>query len=277
MTLMPGRAVPLALVGLLLGGASPERIDPAAQLAAVADGYLAARLAAFPELATQFGLPGARHDRLRDVSAAGELAWNRQEDYWLARLRRIDPTALRGRPEWVTYGLLREELEASRGIRVCRTRLWTVHPLIGWQATYAGLAQQQPVGTPELRAEALARWRRLPRLVSDEIANLREGLRLGYSEPAVNVRRVIAGLDQLLATSVTESPFYNPATRDSTQEFRAALGKSSRTRWFRPCAATGPFWPTGISRRRASRSRSARIRTESTATELPSADSPRST
>jgi uncharacterized protein (DUF885 family) len=216
----------LALTSLLLAGpTAPPPGDPTAQLAAVADGYMAARLAAFPELATQFGIPGARHDRLRDVSAAGERAWNKQEDHWLAQLRRIDSMPLRGRPDWVTYSLLREELEASRGARVCRTRLWTVNPLTGWQANYAALAQQQPVGTPELRAQALARWHRLPRLVSDEIANLREGLRLGYSEPAVNVRRVIAGLDQLLATPATESPFFNPAVRDSTPEFRAALAK----------------------------------------------------
>ena len=220
------RSLSFALAGLLIGGGrGPAGQDPVAQLNAVADGYQRDRLAAFPDLATQFGIPGARHDRLRDVSAAGERAWQAREDHWLAALRRIDSTALRGRPEWVTYGLLREELEASSGMRVCHTRLWTVHPLTGWQAASAALAQQQPVGTAELRAQALARWRRLPRVVDDEIANLREGLRRGYSQPAVNVRRVIAGMDQLLASAVTESPFYNPAVRDSTPEFRAALAK----------------------------------------------------
>src|SRR5262245_3464606 len=223
---MRPRSIPLALATLLLG-ASPRVAppDPAAQLKAVADGYLAARLAAFPEIATQFGIPNSRHDRVRDVAAAGEQAWYKQEDRWLSELRRIDTNALRGRPEWIPYGLLREELEASKGVRVCRNRLWTVHPLTGWQATYAALAQQQPVGTADLRAQALARWRKLPKLVNGEIANLREGLKLGYSEPAVNVRRVIDGMDKLLSTAPTESPFYNPATRDSTPEFQAALGK----------------------------------------------------
>ena len=222
---MLARTLSFALAGLLIGGGAPVTGDPVAQLKAVADGYQRDRLAAFPELATQFGIPGARHDRLRDASAAGERAWEAREDHWLAALRRIDSTALRGRPEWVAYGLLREELEASTGMRVCHTRLWTVHPLTGWQAAAAALAQQQPVGTAELRAQALARWRRLPHLVDDEIANLREGLRKGYSQPAVNVRRVIAGMDQLLGSATTASPFYNPAARDSTPEFRAALGK----------------------------------------------------
>jgi uncharacterized protein (DUF885 family) len=41
----------------------------------------------------------------------------------------------------------------------------------------------------------------------------------------VNVHRVIAGMDKLLSTATTESPFYNPATRDSTPDFRDALGR----------------------------------------------------
>lgn len=199
--------------------------DPGRELSALADEYLQARLETFPEFATQLGLPGARHDRLRDASAAAERAWWKREDAWLARLRRFDAAAFEGRPEWVTYGILREELESGHRIRACRNRLWTVHPLISWQAFYAGLAQQQPVGTAELRAQALDRWRGLPRLVDAEISNLREGVRLGYTAPAVNVRRVLSGLDKLLEGEPPASPFYSPAARDSTPAFRAEFGR----------------------------------------------------
>src|SRR4029079_16388108 len=117
-----------ACAALLPGArAHSPAADPSAQLKTVADGYLAARLAGFPEIATQFGIPNSRHDGVRDVSAAGEQAWYKQEDHWLAELRRIDANALRGRPEWVTYGLLKEELEASKGGRGWRNRLRTVH------------------------------------------------------------------------------------------------------------------------------------------------------
>jgi hypothetical protein len=44
--------------------------------------------------------------------------------------------------------------------------------MTGWQATYAQLAAAQPVGTPDLRAQALDRWRSLPRYIHQEIANL---------------------------------------------------------------------------------------------------------
>src|SRR5258708_30024456 len=121
-------------------------------------------------------MPGARHDRLTDNSAAAEQAWQAKEDAFLARLKRIDPSILIGRNEWVTYGLLREELESSIGMRACNFRVWNVSPMIGLIATYVPLAQQQPVGTADLRAQALTRWHTFPHLVDVEIDNLREGV-----------------------------------------------------------------------------------------------------
>lgn len=126
-----------------------------------------------------------------------ERAWWAKQDELLISLRVIDPAPLVGRPEWVTYGVLREELEASKGIRTCRERLWTVHPINGVLPFYVAMAQMQPVGTYELRAQALARWRAFPRLIEAEIANLGEGVRSGYTQPKVNVPRVIESTDQL--------------------------------------------------------------------------------
>jgi uncharacterized protein (DUF885 family) len=206
--------------------AAPPLPDPGRDLNAIADEYLEARLAAFPEFATQLGLPGARHDRVRDRSAEAEQAWWRQEDKLLARLRRIDRSGLKG-ADRITQGILLEELESSVRLRVCHNRIWTVSPLTGWPAFYAGIAQQQPVGTPALRQQALTRWNALPRTLDAEIANLKEGVQRGYTAPAVNVRRVIAGLDDILNGDPTASPFYSPATRDSNATFRAALTRVS--------------------------------------------------
>ncbi|MDP9201588.1 MAG: DUF885 domain-containing protein [Gemmatimonadota bacterium] len=200
----------------------PRDATAAREVIAIADDYLAAWRDAFPEVNTTNGIPGGRHDRLSDNSAAAEKAWQAKEDRWLDEMRRINPAALIGRPEWVTYGLLREELEASRGMRACNYRVWNVSPMIGLFAGYVPLAQQQPVGTPDLRAQAIARWSTFPHFVDVEIANLREGLRTGYSEPKVNVRRVIESADRLLATTPTTSPFFAPARADSTPAFRQA-------------------------------------------------------
>ena len=198
----------------------PRGAIAARQVIAIADDYFAAWRESFPEVNTSSGFPGARHDRLSDNSAGGERTWWAKEDRWLAQMRGIDSAALIGRPEWVTYGLLREELEASTGMRVCNFRVWNVSPMIGFLGNYPPLAQQQPVGTEELRSQALARWGTFPQFVDTEIENLREGVRAGYFEPKINVTRVIASADDMLATPPTASPFYAPAKKDSTPAFR---------------------------------------------------------
>jgi uncharacterized protein (DUF885 family) len=197
--------------------------DAAARVNALADEYMAAFLQRNPEAATQYGIPGVRNDRLFDNSAAAQRTWEAREDAWLARISAIDAGALAGRPEWVTQGFLRETLEASRQARVCRPELWPVSQMTGWQTLYPYLATIQPVGSDSARRELLARWRSIPRYLDTEVANLREGLRLGYSSPRLNVRRALGQIDGLLATPVKESPFYNPALRDSTPAFRAEL------------------------------------------------------
>lgn len=199
--------------------------DPAKYVTSVADDYLAALRETVPEINTTQGIPGARHDRLSDNSAAAERGWHAKEDEFLARLKRVEPNTLIGRSEWVTYGLLREELESSIAMRACNFRVWNVSPMTGLLANYVPLAQQQPVGTNDLRRQALTRWRGFPRVVDVEIANLREGVHAGYTEPKVNVTRVIDAADRLLAASGSSSPLYSPAQRDTALEFDDLYGR----------------------------------------------------
>jgi uncharacterized protein (DUF885 family) len=196
--------------------------DDAARVTALADDYVRAFVASYPEGAVFAGLTMERHDGLSDNSLAGVRAWQAREDAWAAELARIDGTRLRGRPEWVTYGMLRERVDAARAARVCRMELWPVNQMSGWQVDFASIAALQPVGTPALREQALARWRRVPAYLRNEVANLREGVRLGYTTPRRNVELVIEQLDALLGAPVEQGPFWAPARRDSAPEFRAA-------------------------------------------------------
>src|SRR6266852_4140401 len=65
-------------------------------------------------------------------------------------------------------------------------------------------------------------WRQLPAYLERELAALREGVRQGYVVPAGNVRVVLTQLDAILALGPDNSPFADPARRDSTSVFRAA-------------------------------------------------------
>ena len=197
-----------------------DRADADARARALADAYLEGYFQRNPDQVTLYGVPGRRHDALPDNSLDALRAWQAKEDGWLAQARQIDPAAIESPPLRGTYAIVREALEASIGVRVCRGELWTVSQFVnGWQVQDGYTVTIQPVGTDDARTDALARWSRLPKYVDTEIANLREGLKAGYSAPKGNVRIVIDQMDTLIATPTPESPFDSPSVRDKTPEF----------------------------------------------------------
>jgi len=201
-------------------GAVPP--DPAAVVNDIADRYYARALETSPEIAYFAGIEIDRHDGLQDVSPAARAADEAFVDQLLNELRTVDAEALVGDPAWITHAYLLEDLEAQVGTRVCRSELWNVNQMGGWHLGYTQIAQLQPVGTPELRRQSLARWSAFAGFVDQNIANLEEGLALGYSAPKTVVQRVIDQVEGLLGLSVEDSPFYSPASRDDDDEFAAA-------------------------------------------------------
>lgn len=193
----------------------------ARQVNALADEVMQTAITRSPELATYIGLPGFRHEGLSDNSLAALRRYEAQDDAFAARVLAIDPEPLVGRPEFVTLGFLREAAQSGAQGRVCHNEYWAgVNQMFGWQVNLPRLAAVQPVGTDDLRQQALTRWRGLDTQIDNEIANLREGLRQGYSAPRVNVRRVIQQMEELVAMPPAQSPFASPMQRDSNPEFR---------------------------------------------------------
>lgn len=196
----------------------------AVQVDSLANAFFDATLELNPELSTGYGIAGADHGRIRDNSLAGVRAAEARMDTFRAAADQLDPTPLAGTPQEVTFAVLRDALDSELATRICRFELWGVASYVnGWQAQYTDLAIIQPVGTDTLRAQAVSRARELPRYIANEIDNLREGLRLGYSSPKVIVRNVISQLDALTSGRPAHSPFHSPADRDSSAAFSAAL------------------------------------------------------
>jgi uncharacterized protein (DUF885 family) len=187
---------------------------------ALADTYLAAYFGRYPETATVYGVPGYRHDALTDNSLSAQKAWESREDSWLAEVARIDPKTIEARPLRATYAIVHQTLEGAVAKRVCRDELWNVSQMTGWQVNDGYLVTIQPVGTTEAREDALKRWGTLSKYIDTEIANLREGVLLGYTAPKQNVRIVIDQVRSLAATPVKDSPFGSPSVRDKTPEFQ---------------------------------------------------------
>lgn len=206
---------------------APDAAEPArAEVRAVAREYLEAYFGWRPEDASAFGFPGADHAAVQDPSPAGVRAWEAVEDGFLARARAVAPRAVAGSPEAVAREILIEAIEGSRGARACRMELWGVSSVNGWQGEYAALADVQPVGTPALRAAAVARISALARRVDLEIANLKDGAARGYVATRENVERAADEVDRLLATTPARWPQVMPAGRDPTPGFEALLAEA---------------------------------------------------
>jgi uncharacterized protein (DUF885 family) len=214
---------------IVVCGRSPGQ-GPAAQppsdahVRALADIYLHAYLERYPERITLFGVAGLRQDRLRDNSLDALRAWHEKEDSLLAEAQQISPAGIDSHSLRATYAILREALEASIGARVCRTELWTVSEQSnGWQVRESYYTSLQPVGTDAARQDALTRWGSLPKYIDTEIANLRVGMKEGYTAPKRNVQLVIDQMDGLLSGPIKDSPYASPAARDTEPEFKKAF------------------------------------------------------
>jgi uncharacterized protein (DUF885 family) len=220
------------LPGLLLlwtpGGAhaAPSASE---EVQALATKMVALSLEADPPTAYFTGLPPPTHARFADHGPQALRALERQEDALWARLNALDAKALQG-TDLTTYAVLREMLEANRGLRVCHAEQWAVSHMFGWQLQFPEIAGKQPVETAALREQALQRWRSVPRYVDTEIAQLRAGLAQGYSVPKSVVRRVLKQLDGLLAAKPEESAFASPAKRSDDAAFQKAFTAVLSTR-----------------------------------------------
>lgn len=219
---------PIVFASLLLAattlGAQARAQTSAQQLDALADRFVSQALAYDPTLAYEAGLPTTVHDRFADRTPAGLAAFDREEREDLSALRRLDASSLPA-ASMATYANLREKLESDLQLRVCRAELWNVNHFDGWQSELADVADAQPVGTADERAQALRRWASLPAYIDVEIVNLRRGLAQGYSAPKSVVRRVIKQMDGLVAGAPEASPFFSPAARSNDAAFKAAFRK----------------------------------------------------
>jgi uncharacterized protein (DUF885 family) len=202
--------------------AEPPRAEPAALVLAIADAIVDDHFAHTPDLVARLRPPGARYDELPRDSLADLAAREAREDEWAAALASVDRRALGESSAALAYDIAAETLAARKQARVCRFELWSVRQMGGFQVQLADLAQSQPVGTPELRAQALTRFQKVPAYVATQIDKLREGLRLGYAQNEGNVQQVLEQLDRLTSGEPEASPFFRPAEAEADPRFRAA-------------------------------------------------------
>ena len=186
----------------------------------IADEFLAAMLERHPSLATNYSIEGARHDRLFDNSLDALDDWRAREDAWLAELDAIgEPTDV-GSRDWVTFGILHEQLAGSKAIRICRKELWETSTTTAWYNGMPFVFDIQPLESDELKAQALARLGAVDNFIDTEIVNLKLGLSQGYSSPRLTVEAVP---EEVRAVLDENSPFLAMGLRAEDEVFEGAV------------------------------------------------------
>ncbi len=201
--------------------AQPTEADQR-DIEAIADEYLAAMLERSPTLATRIGIEGARHDRLFDNSLAAQTEWQAREDAWLAELDAKGEPPEVGSRDWVTYGILHEQLVGSKAVRVCRKELWETSTTTAWYTGMPFVFDIQPLESDDLKEQALARLAAVDQFVDTEIANLKRGLAMGYSSPRLTVEAVP---EEVRGLRNENSPFLAMGERADDEVFDGAVRK----------------------------------------------------
>lgn len=187
---------------------------------AIADEYLAALLLRNPSMATSYAIEGARHDKLFDNSLPALAIWQTRVDGWLTELEAIGAPTDIGSRDWVTYGILYEDLAASKASRLCRRELWETSTTTAWYGSLPFVFDIQPLDDADLKLQALARLGEVDKYIDTEIANLRNGLEMGYSSPRLTVAAVP---DEVRALTKDSSPFLAMGARADDDDFDAAV------------------------------------------------------
>ena len=217
-----------SLIGLLAACTSLGPSDPAGNtadpaLAAVCRDAWEHALRFDPLFATRLGdaryhgalvLPGPATDAAR-AAEVGEL---------LLRTRAIDPAALGG-ADRVTWEVLLADLEQTERELAAdlSPSTYNLDPLEGPQATFLSLAEDQPVATAREREQCLERWRRIPGYLDAVRRNLEQGLAEGRVASWTATHKVLAQLDQLLATPPEESALCAKLAGAGSASFRREL------------------------------------------------------
>jgi uncharacterized protein (DUF885 family) len=214
------RMLLVAVVVLFVSGTEGQTLG--AQLDKIANLFVTQQLQYDPTLQYFTGIPTTVHSRFADRTPQAIERHVAEERADLREVLSFDTARLSSRAR-ATYATLREQLESDLQMRVCKPELWNVNHFDGWQSHFAEVAERQPVETAQDREQALRRWGSLPRYVDVEIANLKLGLREGYSAPQSVVRRVIRQMQEMATGDPEKSPFFSPAARSTDPAFREAF------------------------------------------------------
>lgn len=163
----------------------------------------------FPEWATFRG-DHRYGDRLADNSRAARDVRDADTRRWLAEARRIARGKL-SPTDRVSLDLFIDNQErALEFVAFPGYRSMLIQSNDGLQSGLAQLLAVTPMQNATQARQLLKRLAAVPRRMDDDIAQLREGLRLGWVPPREVLDRALEQIDQQLAPALEDGPFYKP-------------------------------------------------------------------
>jgi uncharacterized protein (DUF885 family) len=145
-------------------------------------------------------------------------------------VRAIDAAAL-SEPDLVTHAALLEFLGLELDALEAGLDAWNVDPLDGPQVDFLNVPSFQPIRSIEEGEALAARWAAIGPWVDRLVASTREATGRGLAAPQALIRRVVAELDDLLATPDDDWPLVRPAEalpEEFPAEARDRIGRTIR-------------------------------------------------
>jgi len=227
-------ALLLMLLGALVGPALAGPLSPPvpegrdARLWTLMSEYLEALHERSPEsIGPSFG-DDRLNDRMGDVSAAAEAAWQERLVSFRARVAMINPTGF-SEADRLDADLLRHTL--NRQLVGAPLKRWQM-PVTsqgGPQVWLPQMGDRLPMRTDKHRADYLMRLKQIPIVIGDTIDNMRLGMDDGRVPPkAVVAPAIPQAMNQANASYIadpTTSPFYRPFL---TIDQGSAIAKEAR-------------------------------------------------
>jgi len=181
------------------------------------------RLRVHPEFATFIG-DNRYNDRLTDNSPADIAKENQHDREFLAALEKIDATQLSS-DDKLNQSLLVRSLKTS--LAGARFKNWEMPATQMWgpHLAYAGLAKEMPFLSAGDYQNYLSRLRKLPGVLNQAIANMREGMRDGLMPPRFLLGKVAEEAADIGGKPVAQSLFTQPL-----QHFSESISPAERAR-----------------------------------------------
>lgn len=159
-----------------------------------------------PEFATYVGFPG-QNDRWTDQSLEAHERRNAESRCALKALKTIDRAALKGQ-ERVSFDLLVRQFELGIEGDKFPDDFMPINQRDGVQLDALQMLTAMPTATVKDYENMIARLDKLPVVIDQNIALMREGLKKKVTPVKQFMEKVIPQIDQITVAEIEKSPFY---------------------------------------------------------------------